>query len=52
MFNVGRRSSPEINYLSGVSMFNVGRRSSPEVACWTSDHWVGGSRPLGHMVHN
>ena len=34
------------------SMLDVGRSSSPEVACWTSDHWVGGSSPLRDMVHN
>ena len=25
----------------------IGGLSSPEVACWTSDHWVADSNPLG-----
>ena len=26
------------------------RRSGPDVACWTSDHWVSGSKPLGYDI--
>ena len=30
----------------------VAGRSSPEVECWTSDHWVVGSKPLRGMFHD
>ena len=29
-----------------------GDRNSPDVVCWTTDHWVAGSYPLGDMFHH